>query len=494
MPTFTTDVGLLRAFLRSGLSVSPWLIGTTAPNDRIDAAMFQKLDALVARLIAREWTEDLVIRHYGARPIPERVPQTAVYEIAASTAMSLALLHTATAEINDDMVHEALRLLRGFIDEYGLARLVSLYSVVTAFENISALAYYGEIPEREFMVGAWHRPWIDYSISDELWLGAYHGLYAIRIKDGRRYVTLTSAGADRFTETQRLLEESGYLRHRMRMLHRSAFQYREQDRAFTSQLWPAANALRAEFLAWSRIEPGMRVLEIGYGDGSISLNHDLAMLIGPMGRLDVLGISPEALHSRAAKRLEQYGEWVQFHHGHPELIPFPDATFDAVLAIGVLFSPSLDAVAREVARVLRPGGHFASIHPLAVMDGQEFYQDWCLGIARTVLPGADSLREYLLAEHQVETALRTAALSPSGSERRQLVTVFHHSESILHYFINGIGWLEEELAELPWKARQETLARMDAKSREVWLAHPPQHRTVSFPLEMIRAKKQAPAT
>ena len=494
MHSFTTDVSLLRAFLRSGLSVSPWLIGANAPDDRIDAAMFERLSVLVADLIAREWTEELVILHYGARPIPERIPRTAVYEIAASTAMSLALLHTATAEINDDAVRDALALVRGFTDQYGLAQLVSLYGVVTAFENLSAVAYYGEIPEREFIIGARHRPWIDYSISDELWLGAYHGLYAIRIEDGRRFVTLTPAGFERLGAVRELLDASGYLRHRMRMLHRSAPQSRDQHRAFTNELWPGANTLRTEFLAWSRIEPRMRVLELGYGDGSISPNSDLAMLIGPMGRLDVLDVSPEALHSQGAKWLEQHGDWVRFHQGHPELIPFSDATFDAVLAIGVLFSTNLAAVTQEVARVLKPGGHFTSIHALSVVDGQGFYQDWCQSIARTVLPGTDQVREYLLTESQVDTALRSAALTRVATQGRQLVTVFHHSESVLHYFINGIGWLEEELAELPWKARQATLEQMGVKSRDVWLAHPPEHRTVCFPLGMIRAQKQAPAT
>ncbi len=489
MSSFSTDVDTLKAFLRSGLSVSPWLMGANT-TDRIDAYIFQELNAKVTRLIEREWTEDTVVRHYGTRPVPERVPQTAVYEIAASIAMSLALLRSPSQEIDEQIADAALATVADFTAKHSLPQLINVYGTVTLFENLSALAFYGEVPEREFILGTWHRPWIDYSISDELLLGAYYGMYAIRIERGRRFVVLTKAGKGKLDELRALLEASGYLRHRVKMLHSPRSYPERRGREFTRELWPDIDSLRSRFLSWSRASAGMRVLEICYGDGSVSLNKDLAMLVGPAGRLDVLGASAQATRTADVDWLRDHGEWVQFHHGHAELIPFPDETFDAVVAVGVLRHANADAVAREIARILKPGGHAASIHPLKVTDEQPFYRDWCMGIARSAVSREDEAYNFLLEDHQAVKAFQAAGMEWVETEHAQLRMVFHHSESVLHYLINGIGWLEQELAGLPWKARQRLLARLHEKSLQIWLQYAPEDRRISFPLQMLRAQKR----
>jgi len=97
-----------------------------------------------------------------------------------------------------------------------------------------------------------------------------------------------------------------------------------------------------------------RVLEAGCGPG-IMLPDLLAMGF----EVQAIDISSEML--RRARQLM---------HGHPlaarcriglgdlERLPFPDGFFDAVLAMGVLEYLTTHAVAlREIARVLKPGGH-----------------------------------------------------------------------------------------------------------------------------------------
>jgi SAM-dependent methyltransferase len=91
---------------------------------------------------------------------------------------------------------------------------------------------------------------------------------------------------------------------------------------------------------------------------------DLACGTGPMalraGRagadVTALDISPELLET--ARRLAaEESLTIQFDEGDVEQLPYADASFDVVCsAQGVILAPDPDAVARELARICRPGG------------------------------------------------------------------------------------------------------------------------------------------
>jgi SAM-dependent methyltransferase len=64
-----------------------------------------------------------------------------------------------------------------------------------------------------------------------------------------------------------------------------------------------------------------------------------------------------ALLDRGAERARAEGLAVQFQVADAEALPFPDASFDAVLStFGVMFTPDHAKAASELARVCRPGG------------------------------------------------------------------------------------------------------------------------------------------
>jgi ubiquinone/menaquinone biosynthesis C-methylase UbiE len=93
-----------------------------------------------------------------------------------------------------------------------------------------------------------------------------------------------------------------------------------------------------------------RVLEIGAGTG---LNLPL---YGPITHLDAIEPDPHMLR-RARARAEGLGVPVTFHAIGAERLPFPDASFDTVVATFVLCTiPDPAAALREAMRVLRPGG------------------------------------------------------------------------------------------------------------------------------------------
>jgi SAM-dependent methyltransferase len=111
----------------------------------------------------------------------------------------------------------------------------------------------------------------------------------------------------------------------------------------------------------ARLEPGMRVLDVACGTGVLSLAAYEA--VAPNGSVTGLDLNSGML--RVAKQKAPQIEW---HEGPAEALPFEDASFDAVISqFGLMFFQDQVGAIREMARVLRPGGHLA----VAVWDSFE---------------------------------------------------------------------------------------------------------------------------
>lgn len=119
-----------------------------------------------------------------------------------------------------------------------------------------------------------------------------------------------------------------------------------------------------------------RVLEVGVGTGAV------AVAIADLGR-EVVGvdISPEMLH-RAHERLGN-----RVANGDAQMLPVADNSFDNVYIVWVLhLVAEPTAVARECARVLRPGGR------LVVVAGRpDAHSDDMPDVVEATLP-LDALR------------------------------------------------------------------------------------------------------
>ena len=106
------------------------------------------------------------------------------------------------------------------------------------------------------------------------------------------------------------------------------------------------------------LRPGMRLLDLGCGPGTISVG--LADAVAP-GELHGIDIEPsQVVMAGAAARAGGHGN-AGFRTCDAADLPFGDATFDAAHCHALLnHVPDTQAVLAEVKRVLKPGGLFAA--------------------------------------------------------------------------------------------------------------------------------------
>jgi SAM-dependent methyltransferase len=99
------------------------------------------------------------------------------------------------------------------------------------------------------------------------------------------------------------------------------------------------------------LRSGARVLDVAAGNGN-------ATLAAARRWCDVTSTDYVAsLLESGRARAQAEGHTIQFQEADAENLPFPDASFDAVMStFGVMFTPDQDKAASELARVCKPGG------------------------------------------------------------------------------------------------------------------------------------------
>ena len=120
------------------------------------------------------------------------------------------------------------------------------------------------------------------------------------------------------------------------------------------------DALKRPLIEQAALRPGLRVLDIGCGTGSLTL---LLQRLHP--GVEVVGLDPDPKALAITRRkAERAGLALRLDQGFSDRLPYPDASFDRVfssLMFHHLKQEEKEATLREVRRVLKPRG---SLHLL----------------------------------------------------------------------------------------------------------------------------------
>ncbi|HEX6447617.1 MAG TPA: class I SAM-dependent methyltransferase [Streptosporangiales bacterium] len=155
------------------------------------------------------------------------------------------------------------------------------------------------------------------------------------------------------------------------------------DAVMRSHSWRTAANSAAYLLG--ELAPGMSVLDVGCGAGTITA--DLAASVAP-GRLTAVDISEDVLAKARAQVAGRGLDNVEFAVADVHALRFPDDSFDAVHAHQVLqhVADPVQAL-REMRRVCRPGG------VVGARDGDYATMTW--------YPPVPELDEWLALYHRV---------------------------------------------------------------------------------------------
>ena len=117
---------------------------------------------------------------------------------------------------------------------------------------------------------------------------------------------------------------------------------------------------RALILELAGTVAGLRVLDVGCGDGDLAL-----ALWERIAQVTGIDASPEMIDA-ARLRAKNQKAAIAFEVAAAEHLPLASDQFDLVVAVTILcFVPNAAPVFQEIARVLRPGGRLAVMVPTA---------------------------------------------------------------------------------------------------------------------------------
>ena len=178
------------------------------------------------------------------------------------------------------------------------------------------------------------------------------------------------------------------------------------------------------------IQAGWRVLDVATGSGN-------AAIAAARRGCEVVGIDfVPALLERGRIRAASEHLDVEFLEGDAEDLPFPDASFDAVISVyGVMFAPDHHRTAAELARVCRPGGRIA----LASWTPDGFIGETFRVFSRHLPPGPGLQPPVRWGDQGYLDSLFGHVAASMASHRRTAVFRFSSAEENVDFFRTYYG-------------------------------------------------------
>ncbi len=178
------------------------------------------------------------------------------------------------------------------------------------------------------------------------------------------------------------------------------------------------------------IHAGERVLDVATGSGN-------AALAAARRGAEVVGVDyVPALLERGRRRADAEVLDVTFVEGDAEALPFPDGSFDVVSTVfGAMFAPDQERAARELLRVVRPGGRIG----IAAHTPDGFIGDMFRTNARHIAPPAGVASPILWGTEPRLRDLFGDAIAELRTERRMMVLRARSPEAFIDYWRTYYG-------------------------------------------------------
>lgn len=206
------------------------------------------------------------------------------------------------------------------------------------------------------------------------------------------------------------------------------------SKVYVEGVEPRFAAIVEGMMLRARLRSGECVLDLGCGTGPVTLRA--AAAVGASGRVHALDISDQMLQVARTRVAAAGLNNVSFHHAGAEALPLADRSADVVLAgMSLMFVPDRATAAREIARVLRPGGRLVATFPTGPDTSDLVRFQRILGAfapeppVKGVGPGAlaDPTAFVLtLKENGIESALEQEEVAFDLANLEEAWTVFAH--------------------------------------------------------------------
>lgn len=192
------------------------------------------------------------------------------------------------------------------------------------------------------------------------------------------------------------------------------------------------------------LRSNQRVLDVAAGNGNATLAA--ARRFAEVVSTDYV----DALLVRGRERARAEGFDVTFQQADAEALPFPDASFDVVLStFGVMFTPRQEQAARELIRIIRPGGKIG----LANWTPEGFIGQVFKTIGKYI-PPAPGVKSPALWGSKAHLETLFGAQAAVAAERKAFVFRYKSPKHWVEFFRRYYGPVLKAFAALDAEARE----------------------------------------